>query len=190
MNIRFVTKDARLPDDVVRTMEKKLHQRLDSYYRSEGADAAVVLVKVAERKRVYKVEINMPYGGQLLRTENEERDNAMPALDKGIDVLERQVKRHKTRMTRNLRDSIKPGDAEALAALEIEDGAVADAAADEDFRVVKIKRYESKPMTVQDAVLQMELLGHNFYMFYNTENKKVCTAYRRNDGDYGLIELA
>ena len=187
MNVRFVTKDARLPEDLLRTMEKKLHQRLDSYYRSGEADVTV-LVKIAEKKHVFKVEINMPYGGQLLRTENEERDSAMPALDKGIDVLERQVKRHKTRMTRHLRDSIKPG--EDIELLDIEVEMEAEAADDEDFRVVKIKRYEAKPMTVQDAVLQMELLGHSFYMFHNTENNQICTAYRRNDGDYGLIELA
>jgi len=186
MNVRFVTKDARLSEDVLRTMEKKLHQRLDSYYRSGEADAATVLVKIAEKKSIFKVEINMPYGGQQLRTENEERDSAMPALDKGIDVLERQVKKHKTRMTRHLRDSIKPAEEADLAAMEAE----GDPDGGEDFRVVKIKRYEAKPMTVQDAVLQMELLGHNFYMFHNTENNKICTAYRRNDGDYGLIELA
>ncbi|MCL2544799.1 MAG: HPF/RaiA family ribosome-associated protein [Clostridia bacterium] len=188
MTVRFVTKDARLPEKVLRTMEKKLQQRLGSYYRNEAADATTVLVKIAEKKNIFKVEINMPYGGQLLRTENEERDSAMPALDKGVDVLERQVKRHKTRMTRHLRDSIKPGEDAGL--LEIEAEAGDDAAAEEDFRVVKIKRYEAKPMTVQDAVLQMELLGHSFYMFHNTDNNKVCTAYRRNDGDYGLIELA
>jgi len=189
MNVRFVTKEARLPEDVLRTMEKKLHQRLDAYYRGEAAGAVTVMVKITEKKHVYKVEINMPYGGKLLRTENEERDSAMPALDKGIDVLERQVKRHKTRMTRNLRDSIKPGEDAALSALEMEAATGADEAADEDFRVVRRKRHESKPMTVQDAVLQMELLGHSFYTFHNTENNTVCTVYRRNDGDYGLIEL-
>lgn len=188
MNVRFAAKDARLPEDVLHTVEKKLHQRLDSYYRGEPLDASTVLVKVAEKKRVYKVEINMPYGGQLLRTEHEERDNPMPALDKGIDVLERQIKKHKTRMTRNLRDTIKlselvPEPDESAAGIEI------DGAESGDFRVVKVKRYESKPMSVQDAVLQMELLGHNFYMFHNVESNRVCTAYRRNDGDYGLLEL-
>jgi len=192
MNVRFSAKDARLPEHVLHTMEKKLQQRLGAYYRHERqdeADSTTVLVKITERKHVFKVEINMPYGGQWLRTENQERDSALPALDKGIDVLERQVKKHKTRMTRNLRDSIKPGEDAALSALEMEVAADADEAADEDFRVVRLKSYESKPMTVQDAVLQMELLGHSFYMFHNTENNKICTAYRRNDGDYGLIEL-
>ncbi len=183
MIVRFAAKDARLPEDILHTMEKKIHQRLDAYYRSEAADQTTLHVKITERKRMFKVEINMPYGGQMLRTENEERESAMPAVDKGIDVLERQIKKYKTRMNRNLRQSPEPEEEVTLADItEAEEG-------DEEFRVVKVKRYESKPMTVQDALLQMDLLGHNFFMFYNVENKAVCTAYRRNDGDYGLIEL-
>ena len=183
MIVRFAAKDARLPEDILLSMEKKLHQRLDAYYRSEPAEATTILVKASERKRVFKVEINMPYAGQMLRTENEERENAMPALDKGIDVLERQVKKYKTRMSRNLRQEPTPVEAVTVAD-------VTEPVEDEiEFRVVKVKRHESKPMTVQDALLQMDLLGHNFYMFFNTESNAVCTAYRRNDGDYGLIEL-
>ena len=101
MTVRIAAKDTKLPEDVLLSIEKKLHQRLDSYYRNERAEdesGSILTVKISERKRQFKVEINMPYGGQLLRTENEERDNVMPALDKGIDVLERQVKKHKTRM--------------------------------------------------------------------------------------------
>lgn len=187
MIVRFSAKDARLPEDTLQTMEKKVHARLDSYYRNEAADATTIFVKISERKRFYKLEINMPYGGQLLRTEHEERENAMPALDKGLDVLERQVKKYKTRMNRNLRESIK-----ADAAGQVEDAAGTEAVAmddGEEFRVVKVKRYETKPMSVQDALLQMDLLGHNFFMFHNTETNAVCTAYRRTDGDYGLIEL-
>ena len=187
MIVRFSTKDARIPEDVLRTMEKKLHQRLDPYYRAEAADATTITVRIAEKKHIYKLEINMPYGGQLLRAEHEERDSAMPALDKGIDALERQMRKHKTRMTRNLRETIKPDDRAAgqpdpaEVALPVE--------GEEEFRVVRVKRYESKPMSVQDALLQMDLLGHSFYMFFNAETNSTCTAYRRTDGDYGLIEL-
>jgi putative sigma-54 modulation protein len=186
MIVRFSAKDAALPENILYTMEKKLHQRLDGYYRGEAADATTIFVKASEKKRIFKVEINMPYDGQLLRSEHEERDNIMPALDKGIDVLERQIKKHKTRMTRHLRDSIKPGDKvlDAPEAAEIEENE-----GDQEFRVVREKRYESKPMTTQDALLQMDLLGHNFYMFHNTDTGSVCTVYRRNDGDYGLIQL-
>jgi putative sigma-54 modulation protein len=186
MIVRFSTKDARISEDVLHTMEKKLHQRLDPFYRNEPADATAVLVKITEKKRIYKLEINMPYGGQLLRAEHEERDHALPALDRGIDVLDRQIRKHKTRMVRGLRDSIKADDrAEPADPAEVAvpmEGA-------EEFRVVRVKRYENKPMTVQDALLQMDLLGHSFYVFHNSETHSVCTAYRRNDGDYGLIEL-
>ncbi|MDR3050496.1 MAG: HPF/RaiA family ribosome-associated protein [Oscillospiraceae bacterium] len=183
MIVRFAAKDARLPQDILDTTEKKLHQRLDGYYRHETPDASTVLVKIAERKRVFKVEINMPYGGQLFRTENEERETPLPALDKGIDVLERQIKKHKTRLSRDLRQSLTPEEPVTLADLTPQDE-------DEtEFKLVKVKRYAGKPMTVQDALIQMDLLGHTFYTFYNADTNSVCTAYRRNDGDYGLIEL-
>ena len=120
----------------------------------------------------------MPYAQHVLRTENEERDLAMPALDKGIDILERQVKKHKTRLTRNLRDVPQP-----IAESEPE------AAEDRDFEVVKVKQYERKPMSVLDAILEMNLLEHSFFTFLNAQTLQGCTVYRRADGDYGLIEL-
>lgn len=176
MIVRFVTKDAHVPQNVLDTMEKKLHQRLDAYYRSEEEDASTIVVKISERKGIYKVEITMPYGGHQMRTENEERDLALPALDKGIDILERQIKKHKTRLSRRLREVPEP-------APEIAEEP------EEPYAVVRVKRYESKPMSVQDAILEMNLLGHTFFTFFNSENKQVCTVYRRNDGDYGLIEI-
>lgn len=178
MNVRFVVKDARIPQSALETMEKRLHQRLDGYYRTQAEDASTLVVKITERKGMYKVEITMPYAQHVLRTENEERDLAMPALDKGIDILERQVKKHKTRLTRNLRDVPQP-----IAEAEPE------AAEDRDFEVVKVKQYERKPMSVQDAILEMNLLEHSFFTFLNAQTQQVCTVYRRADGDYGLIEL-
>lgn len=178
MNVRFIVKDARIPQSALELMEKRLHQRLDSYYRAQAEDTSTLVVKITERKGVYKVEITMPYAQHVLRTENEERELAMPALDKGIDILERQVKKHKTRLTRNLRDVPQP-----LADVE------PDVAEERDYAVVKVKQYERKPMTVQDAILEMNLLEHSFFTFLNAQTQQVCTVYRRADGDYGLIEL-
>ena len=175
MIVRFITKDAHVPQNVLDTMEKRLLQRLGVYYRGEEEDASTIVVKITERKGIYKVEITMPYGGHQMRTENEERDLSLPALDKGIDILERQIKKLKTRLNRRLREVPEL----APEADEPEDA----------FAVVKVKRYESKPMTVQDAILEMNLLGHAFFTFFNADSKQVCTVYRRNDGDYGLIEL-
>lgn len=184
MIVRFVIKDCHIWEEVQQKMEKKLHQRLDAYYRQEAEDTSTVVVKITENKRVFKVEINMPFAGHQLRTENEERENPMPALDKGIDLLERQMRKHKTRMTRSLRQERPVPAEEAPQALaEDEEG-------NGEYRVVKVKQYESKPMSVQDAIFQMDLLGHTFFTFLNAETGAVCTAYRRNDGDYGLIELA
>ena len=178
MNVRFIVKDARIPQSALETMEKRLHQRLDSYYRVQAEDTSTLVVKITERKGIYKVEITMPYAQHVLRTENEERDMAMPALDKGIDILERQVKKHKTRLNRNLRDVPHPI-VEAAEPVEEE----------RDFEVVKVKQYERKPMSVQDAILEMNLLEHSFFTFLNAQTQQVCTVYRRADGDYGLIEL-
>ena len=119
--------------------------------------------------------------GYTLRTENKEREISLPALDKGIDILERQMKKVRTRLSRDLRK--KP---ELAVAPELP--AEADEA--EDFgKVVRVKRHAAKPMTVEDAIVEMNLLGHNFYMFNNIETGNAATVYRRNDGDGGLIEL-
>ena len=176
MITRFVLKDAHVPAEVVETMERRIHQRMDAYFKDEAEGDTVIGVRITEQKNTYKVEMTMPYMGHTLRTENQEREISLPALDKGIDVLERQMKKLRTRLARDLRK--KPP--------------VADAAADadeEESAVVRVKRYASKPMSVEDAILEMDMLGHTFYMFNNVESGRVATVYRRKDGGCGLIEL-
>ena len=176
MITRFVLKDAHVPAEVVETMERRIHQRMDAYFKDEAEGDTVIGVRITEQKNTYKVELTMPYMGHTLRTENQEREISLPALDKGIDVLERQMKKLRTRLARDLRK--KPP--------------VADAAADadeEEIAVVRVKRYASKPMSVEDAILEMDMLGHSFYMFNNIETGMAATVYRRKDGGCGLIEL-
>ena len=176
MITRFVLKDAHVPAEVVETMERRIHQRMDAYFKDEAEGDTVIGVRITEQKNTYKVEMTMPYMGHTLRTENQEREISLPALDKGIDVLERQMKKLRTRLARDLRK--KPP--------------VADAAADadeEEMAVVRVKRYAAKPMSVEDAILEMDMLGHSFYMFNNIETGMAATVYRRKDGGCGLIEL-
>ena len=182
MIVRFVMKDAHVTASIQETMNKRCHQRMDAYFKDEAPDATVITVRVTEQKSTYKVEMTMPYLGHTLRTENQEREISLPALDKGIDILERQMKKLRTRLGRDLRK--KPVAAEAEeAAPEIE-------ASDEaDEKVIRVKRYAAKPMTVEDAILEMDLLGHSFYMFNNQESGNIATVYRRKDGGCGLIEL-
>ena len=180
MIIRFNTKDAHVPESILETMERRTHQRLDSYFKDEAAEATVIYVRIAEQKNMYRVEMTMPYMGYTLRTENKEREISLPALDKGIDILERQMKKVRTRLSRDLRR--KPELAEAPTPAQEEE-------VEDIGRVVRTKRHAGKPMSVEDAILEMNLLGHTFYMFNNIETGNAATVYRRNDGDCGLIEL-
>ena len=181
MIVRFVMKDAHVPASIQETMNKRCHQRMDSYFKDEAPDATVITVRVTEQKSTYKVEMTMPYLGHTLRTENQEREISLPALDKGIDILERQMKKLRTRLGRDLRK--KPAVAEEALALAEED------AIEEQEKVIRVKRYAAKPMSVDDAILEMDLLGHSFYMFNNIESGNAATVYRRTDGGCGLIEL-
>lgn len=180
MIIRFVMKDAHVPAAVQETMNKRVHQRMDAYFKDEAEDATVITVRITEQKNTYKVEMTMPYLGHTLRTENQEREISLPALDKGIDILERQMKKLRTRLGRDLRK--KPAIAEDASAPETPEEEPSE-------KVVRVKRYAAKPMSVEDAILEMNLLGHSFYMFSNIETGMAATVYRRKDGDCGLIEL-
>ena len=179
MIVRFVMKDAHVPAAVQETMNKRVHQRMDAYFKEEAEDATVITVRITEQKSTYKVEMTMPYMGHTLRTENQEREISLPALDKGIDVLERQMKKLRTRLGRDLRK--KPVAAPAEVPAEEPE--------EEEEAVVRVKRYAAKPMSVEDAILEMNLLGHSFYMFNNIETGRAATVYRRKDGGCGLLEL-
>ena len=179
MIIRFVLKDARVPQSIQDTMMKRVHQRMDAYFKDEAEDATVITVRVTQQKSMFKVEMTMPYMGYTLRTENQEREISLPALDKGIDILERQMKKLRTRLSRDMRR--KPTVDEAAVVPEIDEG--------EEEKISRTKRYAAKPMSVEDAILEMDMLGHTFYMFINIETDLPATVYRRKDGGCGLIEL-
>ena len=100
MITRFVLKDAHVPAEVVETMERRIHQRMDAYFKDEAEGDTVIGVRITEQKNTYKVEMTMPYMGHTLRTENQEREISLPARDKGIDVLERQMKKLRPQVAR------------------------------------------------------------------------------------------
>ena len=117
MITRFVIKDVHVPAGIVETMERRIHQRMDAYFKDEAEGDTVISVRITEQKNTYKVEMTMPYMGHTLRTENQEREISLPALDKGIDVLERQMKTLRTRLARDMRK--KPPVAAAAADADV-----------------------------------------------------------------------
>jgi putative sigma-54 modulation protein len=166
--------------------EKKL-SRLERYF--EVPPESEVNVTLSVTKGQQAVEVTIPLPGALLRAE-EKREDMYASIDFVVDKLERQIRKHKTKINRNFR---QPGSARALFKEDPSNGhgvSTIERDEEDDLELVRTKRFNMKPMDVEEAILQMNLVGHNFYVFANTSTKDVSVVYRRNDGKYGLIESA
>ncbi|HEY4579296.1 MAG TPA: ribosome-associated translation inhibitor RaiA [Savagea sp.] len=163
-------------------VEKKV-AKLERYF-SEGITAtAHVNLKVYHDKQT-KVEITIPMKDLTLRAE--ERHNDMyAAIDLIVDKLERQIRKYKTRVNRKSREK---GGVEALFASFESSKDVVEDDVDSEIKIVRTKRFDLKPMDQEEAVLQMNMLGHNFFVFTDAETNGTNIVYKRKDGKYGLIE--
>ncbi|MBT2643566.1 ribosome-associated translation inhibitor RaiA [Bacillus sp. ISL-41] len=160
-------------------VEKKV-AKLDRYF-TESPNANVnVNLKVYQDKKS-KVEITIPMKDLVLRAE-ELHEDMYAAIDLITDKLERQIRKHKTKVNRKFREkeSLKDYAPIFTEVEQIEE--------DEDLEVVRTKSFDLKPMDSEEAILQMNMLGHSFYVFTNAETNQTNVVYKRNDGRYGLIE--
>jgi len=163
-------------------VERKL-SRLEKYF--EAPPVADVHVTLSVTKNRQTVEVTIPLPGMTLRAE-ERNDDMYAAIDLVVDKLERQIRKHKTKVNKKLRQE------GSLKSLFVENGSAVGVLEDteEDLGVVRVKRHTLKPMDVEEAILQMNMVGHSFYVFENNDTREVNVVYRRNDGRYGLIEQA
>lgn len=164
-------------------IEKKVN-KLERYF-TEGVNAtAHVNLKVYNDKET-KVEITIPMKNVTLRAE-ERHNDLYAAIDLIVDKLERQIRKYKTRVNRKYRER------EGVAAFiqDSKDEEAKDQQTDEDneFNVVRTKRLDLKPMDQEEAILQMNMLGHDFFIFNDGETDATNIVYKRRDGKYGLIE--
>lgn len=160
-------------------IEKKVSQKLaklDKYFMNADELEAKVLVRVYPRGQ--KIEVTIPAGNLLLRAEVVD-DDLYAAIDNVIDKLEGQIRKYKTRLNRKSPDHKL---AFNMASIQPFDQPV------EEDVVVKTKTISPKPMDLEEAIMQMELIGHTFFVYRDTESNKISIVYRRHDGDYGLIE--
>ncbi len=148
--------------------------KLDKYLENSENVRANVIVKV--RNHEQKVEITIPLKSFILRSE-ETKEDFYAAVDKTIDKLERQIRKNKTKL---MSKQIKSNHEFNFAKIE-EDKS-------EESKVLKRKTIEVKPMSEEEAILQMELLGHQFYMFKDSETNNYAVVYKRKDGHYGVME--
>ncbi len=170
MKITVYGKQMTVRESLQMLIEKKLG-KFDKFF---GVDTeAFVTCKV--RKGIKIIEITINYGTTLFRAE-EESDTFITALDRSIESLERQIRKNKTRLEKR----VKSG---AFVISEEDD----DEFAEESEFKIRTKSFPFKPMSPEEAILQMNLLGHNFFAFTDAETLEVCVVYKRKEGDYGLI---
>ncbi|ODM26772.1 ribosome hibernation-promoting factor, HPF/YfiA family [Acetivibrio mesophilus] len=160
--------------EALKEMAIKKVGKLDKYFRRD-AEAHITM---SVQKNRHIVEVTIPFEGGLLRAEEDNQD-MYASIDKVVDSLERQIRRNKTKLEKKVHDG----------SLRFENFNFDDDAEEEPkFEIVRTKKFAIKPMTVEEAVLQMNLLGHEFFMFSNAETLEANVVYRRKDGNYGLIE--
>lgn len=149
--------------------------KLDKYFENSSDLDANVVIKV--RGKEQKIEITIPAMHYTLRSE-ESHDDLYAAIDLTVDKLERQIRKNKTKINSRIKRNVIQN-----FEMDLEDNF------DEDnSSVIKRKKIDMKPMDEEEAVLQMNMLGHSFFVFKNIDTNSVCVLYLRKDGNYGIIE--
>ncbi len=170
MKITIYGKQMTVRETLKAAVERKL-SKFDKFFGDETE--AFVTCKV--RKGVKIIEITVNYGGATFRSE-EESDTFITALDRAVEGLERQIRKNKTRLEK----TVKRG---AFVITDEDD----DEYVEEGEFEIRTKTFPFIPMTAEEAILQMNLLGHTFFVFTEAESGKVCVVYKRKEGSYGLI---
>ena len=136
-------------------------------------------IKMSKERARRVVEITVPMGKNvILRSESSADDNLFLAIDKALAKMERQIRKHRTKLGKNLREEIP----------DVPEYIEEDLAEEQERKIVKRKTFPVRPMSVEDAIIEMELLGHNFFAFVNIDTERTNVLYLRKDGDLGLLE--
>ena len=175
MKFTFTEKKMDSSEDLRAYAERKIG-KLDRFFRNEG-DAFVTFS--LERGR-FRAEITINNNGMFYRA-SELTSDMYASVDSGVAAIERQIRRNKTRLEKKLRDGILEREAAPAFAAAEDEG-------DEEFQIVRSKRFSIKPMSAEEAILQMNLLDHEFFVFRNMDAEDaIAVVYKRKQGGYGLI---
>lgn len=169
MKTTIVSRKYEVTDDLKERLDKKL-SKLDKFFASEAETS----VTFSEERGRHRVEITIFYRKTIFRAEVFEGD-PISAIDKAVNIIERQIRKNKTKLEKRLHG----GDFSAFADMVEEQ--------EESIKISKVKKFAVKPMTVEEAVLQMNLIGHDFFLFINDETDEVNVVYKRKNDDYGVI---
>ncbi len=156
-------------------IEDKIN-KLNKYFEDSDTITATVVIKV--RGKEQKIEITVPAVQFTLRSE-ESNDDLYAAIDLTVDKLERQIRKNKTKINSRIKKNVIQN-----FEVDLEDSFDDD----EEDKILKRKKIDMKPMDEEEAMLQMSMLGHSFFIFKNTDTDSICVLYERKDGSYGIIE--
>jgi len=168
MKLTITGRKVDLKDIFKNRVEKKLEK-----FRKFFEEEAQAFVTVSVNKDRQTVEITIKNKGIIYRSEETTRDMQF-SLDNAVDSLMRQINKNKARLEKRLREG-------AFEDIPAEP-------AETEYEIVKIKTFPVKPMNIEEAILQMNLIGHEFYTFLNEETESMSVVYRRHDGGYGVLE--
>lgn len=172
MKFTIVERKMKIDEDLREYALRKV-EKLDRYFHQDS-DTTITF---SELRGKQTVEITVRQAGLVIRAEETTTD-MFASVDGAISSIERQIRKHKTRLEKRLREGAFDKAAEHQAAYS-----------EDDFEIIRRKRFEVKPMGVEEAILQMNLIGHQFYFFRNADNDNIhAVIYKRAEGGYGLIE--
>ena len=178
MKFVFTDKKVNLPNKVHAYAEKKVG-KLDRYFKADTEAAVVFSVEKGRNN----VELTIRSGGTIIRVA-ESTSDMFATIDAAVSSVERQLRKNKARLEKRLRQDAF----ERTVPAEEVSTFVPDVVEESEFEVVRTKRFPIKPMTVDEAILQMDLLDHTFFAFKDENTGAFSVVYKRNDGGYGLIE--
>lgn len=162
---------------VTDALKEKINKKLSKFEKFFGENSeAHATLSVEKGRHIFEVTIS--FNGMFLRGE-EATDDMYMSIDNVVEKLERQVRKQKTKLERKMKDYNLRFDTLFENIPDTDD---------EELKIVRTKKFTIKPMPAEEAAMQMDLLGHNFFVFSNSETDEVNVIYKRKDGNYGLIE--
>ncbi|WP_297712429.1 ribosome-associated translation inhibitor RaiA [Clostridium sp.] len=171
MRVTVIGKNIDVTPALREIVEKKI-SKLDKYFKPNVAARATLTVQ----KNSQIFEVTIPFNGVILRCE-ESTDDMYKSIDLVQAKLERQIRKQKTKLQRRSNESLRFSNFDEVALEE-----------DDQGEIVKVKKFNIKPMSTEEAILQMELVEHNFFVFKDSDTDNVNVIYKRKDGNYGLLE--
>ncbi len=172
MKTTIIGKQMNVSEDLKVLVSKKL-AKFDKFFK-DGAEAFVTFNRRHDQECL---EITISANGTLFRSEKK-NSTFQNSLDECVEAIERQIRKNKTRLEKRLREGAFTPQDESPVLPDIEE---------EKEIIIRTKKFPFKPMTPEEAILQMNLLGHEFFVFVDSQTEDTCVAYKRDDGNYGLI---